>query len=58
MKRIVDAALTALLLLASVLLGLVLNMTVPADSGNDAPSWTPQPEQTANTPAPAAMISE
>ena len=46
------------LLLASVLLGLVLNMTVPADSGNDAPSWTPQPEQMANNPASAATVSE
>ena len=41
-------------LLISVLLGLALNMAVPADSGNDAPSWTPQPEQTASSSAPTA----
>ncbi len=46
------------LLLASVLLGLVLHMTIPVDSGNDAPSWMPQPEQTENAPAPAATISD
>ena len=42
------------LLLASVSLGLVLNMAIPADSGNDAPSWTPQPEQTESSSAPTA----
>ncbi|MBR0312023.1 MAG: SUMF1/EgtB/PvdO family nonheme iron enzyme [Oscillospiraceae bacterium] len=48
------ALLPVTLLLASVLLGLALNMTIPADSGNDAPSWTPQPEQTESSSAPTA----
>ena len=52
------ALLPVTLLMASVLLGLVLNMTILADSGNAAPSWTPQPEQAVETPAPAATISE
>ena len=46
------ALLPVTLLLASVLLGLALNMAVSADSGNDAPSWTPQPEQTESSSAP------
>jgi len=52
------ALLPVTLLLASVLLGLVLNMALPADSGNDAPSWTPRPEPTVSSPAPAATVSE
>ena len=52
------ALLPVTLLLTSVLLGLALNMTIPADSGNDAPSWTPQPEPTVSSPAPAATVSE
>ena len=55
-RRIVDAALTALLLclMAYQVTGEALNMAVPADSGNDAPSWTPQPEQTESCFAPTA----
>ena len=45
------------LLLASVLLGLVLNMAIPADSEACAPSRTPQPEQAENIPAPAATLA-
>lgn len=52
------ALLPVTLLMASILLGLLLNMTIPAGGGIDTPSWTPQPEQTASAPAPAATVSE